>query len=935
MIEQPSDKALRSRVKLLGTLLGNVLRARAGEHVFSAVEVLRKGYIALRKKEDPRKRRRMLQVIRNLDADTLSNVVRAFSIYFSLANIAEEAYQHRQRRRRIHSGGTLWDGSFDAVLREFRESGVTAQQLQEMLGQLRYMPVFTSHPTESKRRIVMEQLRNIFLTSERLDYQRLNRNERQEIYDTLETQIQILWSTDEVRVLKPQVRDEIKNGLYYFHKSLFTAVPQTYRNLEKVIRRIYGKGCGDAEPICVPSFLAFGSWIGGDRDGNPFVKPDTTRLAVRMQHQQVLREYLRRVSDLNLQLTHSSRLCQPSQPFLESLARDEERFQAVFRRRPNRYNYEPYRRKLYIMRHRLKDNLKRVDGLIYTGEALPHRYAYTDEQEFLDDLRMIRDSLHSHGDGRCADADLKDLIRLAETFGFFLMRLDVRQESTRHSEALAEILARQKSPVDYHALDEGQRLALLEELVGDPGRLQLDPDRLGEETRETLEVFRVMGEMRREISPKTFGTYVISMTHHASHIMEVMLLAALSGLAGRRDGRWFCDIRISPLFETIDDLERIEPVMEQLLEIPVYRTLLQESGNLQEVMLGYSDSCKDGGIVSSSWQLYNAQKRVTDLLRRKGIAYRLFHGRGGTIGRGGGPTHEAILSQPPGTVHGQIKFTEQGEVLSSKYSNLETAVYELTMGVSALLKSSRSMIQPWQPYRDEYLQIMDRLAADGEQSYRQLTDHTPGFLDYFYEATPLNEIGLLNIGSRPSHRKKGERSKTSVRAIAWVFSWAQSRHTLPAWFGIGTALERWREGHPERLEKLQQMYREWPYFRALISNAQMALFKSDMEIAQQYAMLCRDRQSATRIFQTIRDEHQRTVQQVLEVSGNTSLLEDNPPLRLSLLRREPYLDPLNYIQIMLLQRCHNEELDEAERERWLAPLLRSINAIAAGMRNTG
>ena len=935
MTNQPSDKALRSRVKLLGTLLGNVLRARAGEHVFSAVEVLRKGYIALRKEDDPRKRKRMLQVICNLDADTLSNVVRAFSIYFSLANIAEEAHQHRQRRRQIHIGEKLWDGSFDSVLREFKSAGVTAQQLQEMLGQLRYMPVFTSHPTESKRRIVMEQLRNIFLTSERLDYRRLNRDERQEILDTLETQIQILWSTDEVRVLKPQVRDEIKNGLYYFHKSLFTAVPQTYRNLEKVIKRIYGKSCSDAEPVCVPGFLTFGSWIGGDRDGNPFVKPDTTRTAVRMQHQQVLREYLRRVSELNLQLTHSSRLCQPSQLFLDSLARDEKSFPVIFQRRPNRYKHEPYRRKLYIMRHRLKDNLKRVDGLIYAGEALPHACAYNDEREFLNDLQVIRDSLHSHGDGRCADADLKDLIRLAETFGFFLMRLDIRQESTRHSEALAEILSLQKSPVDYAALGEEQRLSLLGELVSDPDRVEVDPARLSEETRETLDVFGVMGEMRREISPRAFGTYVISMTHHASHIMEVMLLAALNGLAGRRDGSWFCNIHISPLFETIDDLERIEPVMEQLLEIPVYRTLLQESGNFQEVMLGYSDSCKDGGIVSSSWQLYNAQKRVTDLLRSKGIAYRLFHGRGGTIGRGGGPTHEAILSQPPGTVHGQIKFTEQGEVLSSKYSNLETAVYELTMGVSALLKSSRSMIQPWQPYRDEYLQIMDRLSAAGERSYRQLTDHTPGFLDYFYEATPLNEIGLLNIGSRPSHRKKGERSKASVRAIAWVFSWAQSRHTLPAWFGIGTALESWRNDHPERLAKLQQMYREWPYFRALISNAQMALFKSDMDIARQYARLCRDQQSATRIYQAIREEYQRTVRQVLEISGNRSLLEDNPPLQLSLLRREPYLDPLNYIQITLLERCHDDNLDEAERERWLAPLLRSINAIAAGMRNTG
>ncbi len=935
MTDNLADKALRSRVKLFGTLLGNVLRSHAGEHVFEAVETLRKGYISLRKEDNPRKRRRLEAVVRNLDADTLNHVVRAFSIYFSLVNIAEEAYQHRQRRRRIHRGGELWGGSFDTTLREFRSEGVSAEQLQAMLDQLRYLPVFTAHPTESRRRIVMERLRNIFLTSERLDYRRLNKEEKQEIIDSLETQIQILWNTDEVRVRKPQVRDEIKNGLYYFHKSLFMAVPQTYRNLEKVIKRIYGKQCSDANPVCVPSFLTFGSWIGGDRDGNPFVKPDTTRMAVRMQHQQVLREYLHRVSELNLQLTHSSHLCQPSQPFLDSLARDEIQFPAIFERRPSRYNHEPYRRKLHIMRHRLKDNLKRVDGLIYTGNAAPHEYAYTDEQDFLNDLKLIRDSLYSHGDGRCADAELKDLIRLAETFGFFLMRLDLRQESTRHSQAVAEILSLQNDATDYMALDEKQRLALLSELITEPGKLRFEPEQLSEESRETLDVFSVMGDMRQEISPKAFGTYVISMTHHASHIMEVMLLAALTGLAGRRDGRWFCNIHISPLFETIDDLERIEPVMNELLDIPVYRNLLTDSGNFQEVMLGYSDSCKDGGIIASAWQLYNAQKQVTDLLREKGIAYRLFHGRGGTIGRGGGPTHEAILSQPPGTVHGQVKFTEQGEVLSYKYSNFETAVYELTMGVSALLKSSRSVIQPWQPFCEDYLEIMNALSASSEQSYRQLTDQTPGFLDYFYEATPLNEIGLLNIGSRPSHRKKGDRSKSSVRAIAWVFSWAQSRHTLPAWFGIGTALELWRDNDPAQLAKLQQMYEEWPFFRALISNAQMALFKSDMDIAEQYSRLCRDPQTGEKIFRIIRDEYRRTVRQVLEISGNRSLLEDNPPLQLSLLRREPYLDPLNHIQITLLQRRHNEALSDEEREMWLAPLLRSINAIAAGMRNTG
>jgi phosphoenolpyruvate carboxylase len=423
-------------------------------------------------------------------------------------------------------------------------------------------------------------------------------------------------------------------------------------------------------------------------------------------------------------------------------------------------------------------------------------------------------------------------------------------------------------------------------------------------------------------------------------VLEVMFLASFAGLAGHRaDGSWHCDIRIAPLFETIKDLTRIETVLDLLLAQSAYRSLLEASGGVQEIMVGYSDSCKDGGILASSWGLYQAQKKVVEITSRYGVDCRLFHGRGGTIGRGGGPIHDAILSQPPGTVHGEIKFTEQGEVLSFKYSNPETAIYELTVGITGLLKASRCLIQETPADPQPYMEVMDALAETGERVYRQLTDHTPGFIDYFYGATPINELAALNIGSRPSHRKQTDRSKYSVRAIPWVFSWSQSRHTLPGWYGIGSALEAWRQDDPERLHTLRILYREWPFFRALLSNSQMVLNKVDLGIAREYAELCNDPAVEKRIFDDFKAEYDKTVRQILDVAEIDELLEDNPPLALSLARRNPYLDPLNHIQVALLKR-HRDAISKTPEEGvtsspWLEPLLRSINALAAGMRNTG
>jgi len=929
-----NDKALRSRVKLFGTLLGDVLRRLAGQDIYDAVEKLRTGYISLSKEDNPKKRQQLIKFIESLDADTLLQVVRAFSTYFSLVNIAEEAFHHQERRDQVRSDEPLWNGSFDATFIEFKKQNLTAEQVQDLINQTTYIPVFTAHPTESKRRTIMLALRRIFISNEKLNDSRLNKSQKDEIAYELETLIQSLWRTDEVRANKPQVKDEIDNGLFYFRECLFDAVPDVYRNLENNLKKHFP----DHE-FTIPNFLKFGSWIGGDRDGNPFVKPETTEMALRMQANTVLMEYTVKLHVLFKQLTHSSLLCETSEAFDESLKQDESMRFDVFAERAEAYQTSPYRRKIAYMQYRLKLTLTGIKAQFKGIEHEKSADAYPSEKEFLADLTLIYDSLVANGDERIANGELQNLIRLVKTFGFYLLKLDIRQESTRHSEAVADIFKQIKNAPDYNSLSEEERLQTLAVYIDNPPALELDKDKLETQNKETIEVFETMVKMQREVSEEAFGAYVISMTHAASHIMEVMWLASLKGLVGKDDKQdWFSKIVVSPLFETIEDLDHIEIVLKKLLENPVYTGLLSSSGNLQEVMLGYSDSCKDGGIMASSWSLYEAQQKVIRLTAEKSVECRLFHGRGGTIGRGGGPTHDSIVAQPEGTVHGQIKFTEQGEVLSYKYSNTETAIYELTMGVTGLMLASRCLVTDYQKPQDDHIKIMQELTAQGERAYRDFTDGDVSvntFLDYFYEATPVTEIGLLNIGSRPSHRKKGNRSKSSVRAIAWVFGWAQSRQTMPAWYGIGSALESYILDNKDNINKLRDMYDNWPYFRALISNTQMALTKSDMIIAEQYAQLCVDPQTTDKIFSLMKAEHDRTVDSILNVSHSHSLLEHNPTLALSLSRRDPYLDPLNHIQVTLIRRYRDESLPEEEREQWLSPLLRSINAIAAGMRNTG
>lgn len=928
-------KSLQALVRKVGILLGEILKEQEGPKLFEVVETLRQGHIGLRRKDDPVVRQQLMSLIANMDTELLKKVIRAFNVFYVIANIVEEDFLHRQRRSTYRSsdGSSLWEGSFLSTMQELKAEGLSAEEVQTLVNKLQYSPVFTAHPTEARRRTIMNLHRRLFLLVDGLYDSEMIGEERGSLWRQIKSEIQLLWRTDEVRSKKPTVQDEVSYGLYYFNASLFNSIPVVYRYFERSIRKVYPDG-----NITIPPVLNFGSWIGGDRDGNPFVTPDVTRNAIRLHMQAAVQEYTRRVKELQGSLTHNCDLVSLSAEFSENLEADNKAFaERVFKTKGSLFEKEPYRRKLAIMHYRLKSVLKTINKRVAGQPAQLADSAYASSAEFLADLELIRDSLISHNDKAIANRSLKDLMRLVSSLGFSLYQLDIRQESTEHTETVTEILEQFTPDVDYSAMSEAERVDFLGTVINRQNLPRVNTAALTDKAAGILEVFEVMREMSQEAAESVFGTYVISMTHTASHIMEVMFLARLADLAGSdSEGKYFCNIKISPLFETIEDLRNISSVLTNLLENDVYRSLLKASGNIQEVMLGYSDSCKDGGTLASQWNLYNAQNEVVQLTDKYGVECRLFHGRGGTIGRGGGPTHQAIVSQPAGTVHGQIKFTEQGEVLSNKYSNEETAVFELGIGISGLIKASTGIIRKQEPSSSEFQSAMAELTKTGETCYRDLMEDTEGFMDYFYDVTPVQEIGLLNIGSRPSHRAVGNRSRASIRAIPWVFGWAQARHTLPAWYGIGTALKKYIEDNENGLQHLQLMVAEWPFFNALMSNVQMALYKAQMDIAKGYAERSPKKEQALEIYEKIRAEYELTVKYVLQATGLTALNEELPMLQYSLKRRDPYLDPLNHIQITLLDRHrkHVEETDELDSE-YLDALLRTINAIAAGMRNTG
>nr|WP_299037472.1 phosphoenolpyruvate carboxylase [uncultured Psychrobacter sp.] len=922
------NEILRERIRLLGSFLGEAISRQSGEDTLNTIETLRQGFIQERREHNDGQKQQLIELIASLDNQTLKNVIRAFSIYFFLANLTEENYLREQRRVMRAESNQSWEGSFRRTLSECRERQIEPEQIKELIDQLKFIPVFTAHPTEARRRTTMNILQTLYEHTDAMGvYPEDSRAFEQAKQKTAET-IDLLWSSDEVRTRKPLVYDEINNGLHYFDASLFTAIPKVYRNIKDAIVEIYP----ELSDYALPAFVNFGSWIGGDRDGNPFVTHETTEMAVLMHANTVLRHYQVLIRKLRRELIHSDSIVTIAPGIYERIKDYSELDQQVFCYNPDDYNHEPYRRLLSLILAKIKATNQYIQSQGTDDNAA--KDAYLSPAALLDDLRLIRKSVNTH-DSAHAEGLLLDTIRLVKTCGFHLAALDIRQDSGYHGEVIADIFANASNLPDYKALSEPERQEWLTRLLQKSGTPLIYTDNLSEQTREQLALMQSVAKLRKLVGDDTFGSYVISMTNNASQLLEVLLLMRFAGLSGiSDDGHLFAALPVAPLFETIEDLKNIDKIMPTVLENPLYRELLEHSGNIQEIMLGYSDSSKDGGIITSAWQLYSAQQTITRIANQYGISTRLFHGRGGSVSRGGGSTHQAIAAQPAGTLNGQIKFTEQGEVLYAKYANPDTAVFELTMGITGALKasSSRFVAQPAQ--LDNYEALFADLADAGEQQYRALTDNTDGFYQFYSEATPVQEISLLNIGSRPAHRKKGLPSKSTIRAIPWVFGWSLARFTLPAWYGVGTALESVKQN--EGLMK--EMNKNWPFFSAFISNIEMAFTKSEMNIAHAYSQLCKDERLRTQVMQAVEHEHALTHSGLNSLLEQTSLLSTQQELAASLQWRNAYLDPINYIQIELLKRMRQPDNKDAKSTDKLAvedPLIRSINALAAGLRNTG
>lgn len=920
----PPINALSDEAKILPDLLGQVILEQEGQAVFEAVELLRQGFIGQRLAPDTSKQKELLSTIDGLDATSIDRVIHAFSTFFHLANISEE-HDNQQQRAALEEAGETWDNSFIDTVAGFKASGKTLNEVIELVSDLNYYPTFTAHPTEAKRPIVLEALQRIHKAYQGLTKAGAGEAELAEFQHRLKAMIQIFWKTEAVRPSKPTVYDEIENSLYYFRESIFTCLPEIYRDLENAIKNVYPEARGQA--LDLPNIVRFGTWVGGDRDGNPFVTPEITRNALRMQQIEVLGEYARRVDELSKILTHSDDQISLSAEFSASMERDRIRLTKYLGKK---HLKEPYRRKLSLVKLRLEHTIAKAEAHLGDGHPSFDPLAFQNEAEFKYELTTVRDSLIHHNEANLTRGSLSNLLRLLDSCGFYLSKMDIRQESTLHSQAIHEIGSTIDEPIDYYAMNETERQAWLTARILDTKPLNYDHRQITIQSADIIAVFDLMSEMREEVSADCFGSYIISMTHEASHLLEVALLAKMSGLIkADNNGKVISEIHIAPLFETVVDLEHAEPTLESLFVNPVYRQLLAYTNDTQEVMLGYSDSCKDGGILASSWNLYKAQQNIVSVTDKHDIRCLLFHGRGGTIGRGGGPTHESILSQPKGTVKGGIKFTEQGEVLSFKYNFKETARYELTVGITGLMKAS----DPSNDRQDkpEHIAMMDQLVITGEQAFRELTDDNVATMQYFYETTPSNEIGLLNIGSRPSHRKKADYSKKSIRAIGWVFGWSQSRQNIPGWYGLGSALEKAISNGG--LNTLQEMQQEWRYFQNLLSNSQMVILKTDQKVAQEYSKLCTDSDIAERTFANLNGEYELSIEKIRSITGEQEMMADFPQIGQSVRWRNAYLDPLNYIQVLLLSRLDKEE--DRMQSQWLKPALDSINGIATGLRNTG
>jgi phosphoenolpyruvate carboxylase len=862
---------------------------------------------------------RLSALIAGLDNPRTELLVRALTRWFQLINLAEDSERVRRLADRDARGaedpGYAREGSLREAITTMADAGVSAEELTGLLAQARLRLVMTAHPTEARRRTTIDKLARVFAVLRELD--RPDRPTPQDHADgrrRLLATVQELWGSDDIRAAERTVLDEVRAGLIHFASTLADTVPRIYRDLEEALGEHY-PGAGT---IPVPPLLLFGSWIGGDRDGNPFVTPEMTVRALELMREQCLRLYDSHLEQLAGRLSLSERLTGPARGLEPILSEGERDFPALARTLAAINPEEPYRRSLSFVRERVRA----------TREE-PDRRGYAGPEALLEDLRRIDRSLREGSGALTAAADLADFIRRVEVFGFHYARLDIRQHARAHRAALAEIYAALGVCEDYGALPEERRIALLAAQIADRRPLiPTDIDGFGEATRETITTFRTLRGALRGGHRDAVRTYIVSGTEGPADLLEVLLLAKEASLA--RAGGEGCALRIVPLFEAGTTLTEAPRTMRRLMETPVYRAALRATGDEQEVMIGYSDSNKDVGYLASAWLAYQAQVRLVEVFSSYGVGWLFFHGRGGAVGRGGGPTNGAILALPPDTVGARLKMTEQGEVLTAKYAVPEIAHRELELATSATLATGRA--RPHVRSAD-FESLLAQMAADSEAVYRRVVHDDPDFVRFFEGVTPVGEISRLRLGSRPAKRSSAA-GIGELRAIPWVFSWTQSRIILPAWLGLGTALRGARERHG--LGVLRQMAREWPFFTSVLSNAEMGCAKADLGIAERYVALWED-PARDRIWPVLREEFELTVAELVRVGGGRRLLDSEPVLQASIDRRNPAVDPLSFIQVELLRRLRHHAQDgedpEAGELRRISQL--TINGIASGLRNTG
>jgi phosphoenolpyruvate carboxylase len=913
--DSDKDLPLLDDIRFLGRLLGDCVRDQEGEVIFEIVENIRRISVQFYRDDDEQTKHELEDFLNALSPEHAVQVVRAFSYFSHLANIAED--QHHVRRTRAHdrAGDKPRPGTMSNALAHAVDAGISGAALRSFFEAALVSPVLTAHPTEVRRKSTMRHEMDV---ADLLDKrERLNGtpDELKAINEQVRRSVLTVWQTNLLRQSRLVVRDEVENGLSYYDYSFLRELPRFYEALEDRLKDLDPNGSD--KPLS--SFLRIGSWIGGDRDGNPFVTKEVLQTALRQHSRKAFEFYLQELHELGGDLSLSSRVVQVSDD-LKALADGSPD------KSPHR-ELEPYRLAISGIYARTAATSVAFGSDAHSRHPVGDAEPYEHPDELQADLGIIHNSLLENKSGALTGGRLRHLRRAVDCFGFHLASLDLRQNSEVHQRTIAELFDVMEPDINYSLMGEDARVEVLVRELGSMRSLRHPFWSYSDTAASELNILEATAAAHKTFGQRAIPTAIISNTTDVSDLLELAVLLKQVGIV-EHGGK--SSMNIVPLFETIEDLRNCVGIMDRLLSIPAYRALVDSLGGEQEVMLGYSDSNKDGGFVTSGWELYKAEIGLINVFKRHDVKLRLFHGRGGTVGRGGGPSYEAILAQPAGAVQGQIRVTEQGEIISSKYSNPDLGRRNLEALAAATLEAT--LLTPAKKEPDPlYLKTMEQLSAEAFSAYRDLVYETEGFEDYFRASTVISEISTLNIGSRPAARKQTGRIR-DLRAIPWVFSWAQCRLMLPGWYGFGSAVQRWLADHPDQgMAHLRQMYRDWPFFRTQLSNMDMVLAKSSIAIASRYAALVEDEALRRAIFGRIRDEWQASIDALLEISGNDKLLQGNPLLDRSLQNRLPYLNPLNHIQVEMLKQ-HRRNSDNP---KVLRGIQLTINGIAAGLRNSG